>query len=397
MKPVAVVCFVSLVINVGLVGYIAWETHGAHRRVASNASAVAPVMSTGLSAETRRLLAQAGVDNLELLRDRLRAEAVPELVVQNLLEQRLWRDRQAKLDAADPVRKRPWWQQVRDPLPGDDVRMGRLEQQLRFDLQARMRQLFPEKNDSVIDPAASFLSVEKQRQVQKIRDDYRELEARLSMETGDAWVTNQDGVRLHYLRDEAEKDLRMLLTAQEYAELELRNPGEEPALKKAAALIGLSEREFRGLLAINKWFSEEGGKIIDPKDPFASVPPEKQELYNQLQVDMKKQERDILGAEKFDLYDKSNTADFDQIFRYVARFDLPPARISEYFKLNAKAMEAGCSISGNAALTDEQRSQAMSIWRRNSEAALTDLLGPAAMDSGLGLANLINQQSNTEY
>ena len=100
--------------------------------------AVAPVHPAGLSEETKRLLAGSSLENLGQLRDRLRDEGMPESVVRDLIEQRLWNARRERLEAADPAKKRPWWQQFPEPLPGDDIRMGKLEQKERADYKRRI-------------------------------------------------------------------------------------------------------------------------------------------------------------------------------------------------------------------------------------------------------------------
>ena len=144
MKVVSALFAASLAINTILAVYCAVRLHAADGVVRENVAATAPVHSAGLSEETKRLLAGDGLENLDRLRDRLRAEGLPESIVRDVIEQRLWKAQRAKLDAADPGKKRPWWQQVSERLPGDDVRMGRLEQQERAEYKRRIRELFPE-------------------------------------------------------------------------------------------------------------------------------------------------------------------------------------------------------------------------------------------------------------
>lgn len=113
MKPVTLLCVVSVVLNVAGGIYVATRLSATQ---AGGGAGGARTMDgrevkTGLSEETKRLLA--------VLRDRLRAEGLRESIVRDVVSGRLWTERQAKLDAADPIKKRPWWQQTREQLPGD--------------------------------------------------------------------------------------------------------------------------------------------------------------------------------------------------------------------------------------------------------------------------------------
>ena len=75
MKLVTLLCVVSVVLNVAGGIYVATQLSDAGAGVkADGARAVdGGEMKTGLSEETRRLLAEAGTGDLATLRDRLRA------------------------------------------------------------------------------------------------------------------------------------------------------------------------------------------------------------------------------------------------------------------------------------------------------------------------------------
>jgi len=391
MKSVSALCAASLVINVALVVCLAMRLQTANGVTRGTVLAVAPAHPVGLSEETKRLLAGSSLENLGQLRDRLRAEGMPESVVRDLIEQRLWNARRERLEAADPAKKRPWWQQFPERLPGDDIRMGRLEQQERADYKRRIRELFPEAEGDHLAPATAFLAPEKRKALQKVLDDYSELESRMYMEAGAGLTLPMDRERFTYLRDEKEKDLRAMLSPADYEELRLHDSETNFSLKKTAALLDLSEQQFRDLLEIDKWKSNALSSIGNAADPFAPLPPDKQGFYNRLTEEERNKRLELLGPEKAYQYYAVDRGDFDSIARYVARFDQPPERINDYFRLTKKAADEAAALFDNNALSPEQRTLSLNALSETYEKSFKELMGPAAMESDLELGRFIGE------
>lgn len=276
MKKHTAFLFASLALNGAFIGYLALRPATSPTPAQPSPSVAPPTTrpSPGISDETKRLLADDGVSRLDELRDRLRAEGLPESIVRSVVEQRLWQARQAQLDAADPRKKRPWWQQTVNHLPGDDVRMARLEEKLRDEVLTKRAQLFPDAQPSTPDDSLAFLPAGKRQAAQRLRNDYEELQRRLSAESGDKYLTAADRRKLAFLWEEEQKDFRALLTSSEYAEMQLRTVQDEFNFKKAAALANLSEHQFKGLLAIREWRNQAEPKTVSTADPFAAPPPE---------------------------------------------------------------------------------------------------------------------------
>jgi len=391
MKSVSALCAASLAINVALVVCLAIRLHTANGVARGTAMAVTPAHPAGLSEETKRLLAGSSLENLGQLRDRLREEGLPESVVRDVIEQRLWKAQRGKLDAADPAKKRPWWQQVSERIPGDDVKMGRLESQTIADYKRRMRELFPEAEGDHLAPETAFLAPEKRKALQKVLDDYSELESRAYMDAGVGPTLPMDQQRFTYLRDEKEKDMQALLSPADYEELQLHDLRTNFSLRKAAALLNLSEQQFRGILAIDKWKSTALSSIGNGADPFAPLPPEKQGFYDRLTEEERNKRLELLGPEKAYLYDWVDGGGYDAVARYVARFDQPPDRINDYFHLTNKARDEVAELVRNSTLSPEQRALSLNALGQTYEKLLKELMGPAAMESDLGLGNLINE------
>lgn len=347
----------------------------------------------GVSSGIRQLLEAGGDGNWEHLRDGLLAEGLPAATVEQIIEARLWAAHQARVEAADPIKKRPWWQQTETQLPGDDLRMERLREASRAEFRAQMNRLFP--NDKTATPtlASAFLPASKREAIQQLTDDYEELRTKLRVETGSPYEFDEDRRKMAYLRDEEDEDLRALLSDGEYREFKLRDPGSEQGFKKKAALLNMSEHEFRGMLAIEEWHTEQNQKSpIISDDPFSAILPEAQEL---LIRERARRTLELLGAERYALYLRSDEREYETISRYVARYELPPSRIIEYFRLCETAQEqAQKLISQEAPL--EQRQQAIRALAKTVKSSLQTLTGSQSAE-GLQLDQLIRQMEAAEW
>lgn len=394
MKKLTVILFASVVLNGALAGYIALRLPATPTPPAKTPPVITSKPArTGISDETKRLLAEESAERLDELRDRLRAEGLPESVVRSVVEQRLWQARQLRLDAADPNKKRPWWQRMSGHLPGDDVRMARLEEKLMDELQSKRAELFPETEKSTPDDSIAFLPAAKREAVQRLRDDYRELHRKLLIQSGGAYsqgsyVTAADRQKLTFLGEEEEKDLRALLTSEEYGEMQLRTPGAESVPKKASALLDLSEHQFRGLMAIREW--RNNAEPIDLSvDPFAAMSPEMELKRQQLADEEKRKLDELLGTEKRQLLDQTKNFKYEDVARYIARFDLPQSHIPAYLALFQKATDDAAAINSNATLSPEQRTQSLKSIAQTYDTSIAKLLGPAALEENLGMNDLL--------
>lgn len=389
MKPVAAVCALSLAVNLGFVGYMALSPRGAISTASEKPVTSESSTDGGLSAETRQLLVKTGIENLELLRDRLRAEGLPESIVRDVVSHRLWAARQAKIDAADPIKKRPWWQQTSEQLPGDDVRVTRLAESSRIEVLARINELFTDLKEDDVDPEATFLPVAKQRALQKLRKDYAELHRRLDAETG-SYLSSSDLNKQQYLQGEEAKDMKALLTPAEHDELGLRNLAALSDHKKTAAIFDLSEGQFRGLLAIEQRVAREYEKLGPPaNDPFAARSPEQDAAIQKVNEEARQQRLELIGTEKRNFYEavEADKGEYESLARYVARYELPPAKVKEYYDFFRQWGTEQQPVDEGLSRT-EQRQAFMALLQK-IEAPMIELMGPAIMDSDLSWVQFI--------
>jgi hypothetical protein len=393
-----------MVLNGVLAGYILLRLNTAPTPLEKTPAVGTSITShTGLSDETKRLLTQENVEHLDQLRDLLRAEGLPESIVRSVVEQRLWQARQIRLDAADPGKKRPWWQQISGHLPGDDVRMARLEEKLRDEVLSKRDELFPEARQLSPDDSLAFLPPAKREAVQQLRDDYRELDRKLLIESGGdlysngAYITSADQQKRTYLNNEEEKDLRAVLTPDEYNEMQLRTVWNEQRFKKVAAFLDLSEHQFRGLVDIRAWREQADAKLgpSGNGDPFAAMPPEVARQHQQIIDDEKRKLGELLGAEKLQLMDLADNPEYEGIARYIARFDLPQSHIAEYFTITRKGIDEAAAIYNNPALSPEQRTESIQSIAKTYDASIVKLLGSTALDENLSMSAMLAPAART--
>lgn len=402
MKKLTAVLCTSLLLNGAFAGYIVLRRASTPTPPEKTPSADASVATRiGLSDETKRLLAQESIEHLDQLRDRLRAEGLPESIVRSVVEERLWQARQLQLDAADPNKKRPWWQRMSGHLPGDDVRMARLEEKLRDEVLSKRDELFPESKQFSTDDYIAFLPLTKRQAVQQLRADYYELQRKLLIESGGpsyssagSYITSADQQKLTYLNNEEEKDLRAVLTSDEYNEMQLRTAGNEDFFKKTAAFLNLSEHQFRGLLDIRAW-RELADAQINTMDPFAPMPPETARKYQQIIDDEKQKFIELIGEEKLQLMELAKNSEYEGIARYIARFELPQSHIAAYFAITHKGIEDAAAIQNNPALSSEQRAESIKSIAQAYDVSISKLLGSNALDENLGMSAILAPAART--
>ena len=402
-KLTAVLC-TSLLLNGAFAGYIVLRRASTPTPPEKTPSTDASVATRiGLSDETKRLLAQESIEHLDQLRDRLRAEGLPESIVRSVVEERLWQARQLQLDAADPNKKRPWWQRMSGHLPGDDVRMARLEEKLRDEVLSKRDELFPESKQFSTDDSIAFLPLTKRQAVQQLRADYYELQRKLLIESGGpsystgSYITSADQQKLTYLRNEEEKDLRAVLTSDEYKEMQLRTTGNEWVAKKTAALLDLSEDQFRGLVNIQAWREQADAKLNTQNgvDPFAQMSPETARNYQQIIDDEKQKFIELIGEEKLQLLELAKNSEYEGIARYIARFELPQSHIAAYFAITHKGIEDAAAIQNNPALSSEQRAESIKSIAQAYDVSISKLLGSNALDENLGMNAILAPAART--
>jgi hypothetical protein len=393
MKPTPFFFACSLVINAGLIGILLMRSPSSSTMPEST---VRTTEASGISGSTKKLLSEPGNENLENLRNRLLAEGLPAATVKQIIKARLWSAHEARVEAADPIPKRPWWQQTETQLAGDDVRMERIREISLGEFHAQMNRLFPERAKNTPDPATAFLSASTRDAVEKLTTDYEELRTKLRAEAGAPYEFEEDRRKMSYLRDAEEEDLRALLSESEYKEFKLRGHGSEEGFKKKAALMNMSENEFRGMLAINEWRAAQNQNFprLD-NDPFAPVSPEQtkeQELLNREQA---RRERELLGTERHILYLRSDNPEYENISRYVARYELPQSRIIEYFTLCDSVQEqSGRLFTENT--SKEQLQQAFRALAKTVKDSLQNLTGSQSTE-GLQLDDWIRQMETEEW
>ncbi len=288
-------------------------------------------------------------------------------------------------------------------LPGDDVRMARLEEKLRDEVLSKRDELFPEAKRLSSDDSIAFLPPAKRQAVQQLRDDYRELHRKLLIESGGdfysngaSYITSADQQKRTYLDNEEEKDLQAVLTADEYKEMQLRNVWNEQLFKKAAAFLDLSEHQFRGLADIRAWREHADTKLgSHGVDPFAPMLPEIARQYQQIVDDENRKLVELLGAEKLQLMKLGEKPEYEGIARYIARFDLPQSHIAEYFTITSKGIDEAAALYNNPALSSEQRTESIKSIAKAYDASIAKLLGPTALDENLSMSAMLAPAART--
>lgn len=386
MKPLPALLLVSVGLNIWFVAKPPTNATTSIHVVSQTPSNVG--QTVGLSEETQRLLGDARDEDLERLRDRLLAEGLPAELGRDIIKNRLWTEMNATIDATDPAKRRPWWQQTQERLPGEDIVMGRFEERLRNDYTVRVRELFPEEPSHTAIPDSTFLSESKRHQLQQLADDYDALRLQLQRETGYPYPDESERAKFDFLAAEKTKDMQALLSPAEYDELELRKTDSRQDLKVVAATLNLSEGEFRTLLAIEQWGLSEYPKPVT-NDPFAPLSPEQAAKYEEIQRLENEQRLALLGEDRLFIYTEIKTGNYGRAARTIAWLNQPLEKTRDYMLLLHQATVDLTRLKKGPQL---QPSPEVSRIAAKYEQSLVKLLGPDALDSNLPLALFLKSQ-----
>lgn len=311
-----------------------------HAAPAKSASAPNPQGNTptGAGAEARAPLA------LSELRDALHAAGVsPEVIRQVLaaeLQRRRWREKRAA----------SWWRG--SPYSGDLLMSDPVEQQRRSEELRRLagEPLAHEAEFRELD--LSHLPEEKRAGFLRILRDYVEVSSRYDT---DGLRLKADQDREGLLREEMQRDLRKLLTEEEYFEHTLRDMGSKDwtRLRTEAASLELTEQEFRDTaraLRDARTLTDEEARQKAEERIFAEL-------------------RERVGADRIFSARAKRSHDFQQLRHAQVRFGFSDAETESVMAAWKRAAQNAASLRAQKQGSEEKAA----AWRALAEATRRDI------------------------
>jgi hypothetical protein len=212
-----------------------------------------------------------------------------------------------------------------------------------------------------------FLSPEKQQQVRDIQEKIdEELQPLYRIRMRDA----EDEMAIRQLQKEKLSAVAGILSPQEFEEFELRISQTANQMRYDLDAFNPTPDEFRQIYKIRK--EREDDYIYDPDDQVLRDNREK----NVAEID--RQVKEIVGEQRFNEYKRSQDYTYKELVRTLARNELPPEIAGNVYDMKKAAEDAAKRLQQDDTLTPEQRKEALTTIRTETETAVSAKMGDKA-------------------
>lgn len=203
------------------------------------------------------------IGDLNALVGRLRALKFPEAAIHAIVETELKREYHPRLAALEAQRPQAhYWRRDTNPPTAKDAETRTQIRALLRERSARLQSLLGDSVE-VMDPLdAAYLRIRyghlpstKVEAVEAVESDYTELQRQI-WETGDGLLLPEDRELLDLLAREKQKDLKALLTPEEYENFELHHSPTAWGMRMNLAGMDLNEETFRTIFRLQRPFDE---------------------------------------------------------------------------------------------------------------------------------------------
>lgn len=338
-------------------------------------------------------------DDLEALRDELRAAGLADDVIRSIVSSRLWKRHEARFKAlqTQAANDVAWWRQ--------DVHWGGQTKEQREQMKALQAELKAE-GERLLGPDPSnaaatnpwlerqygFLPAAKREALQKIEQDYQELNSELRQET-QGFETDADKEKARFLNEEKRRDLAAILSPDELRDYDLRQSQTAQQLRWRMTQMDASEKEYLAVFDLQKQFDDAFGDL----DPFGGRRgrgnSENWKLRQEAEKALRTQIKAALGDERYQAYQLSQTYEYQQLQAAVRRYKLPPDATARTLALRKEVPAAATQILDDPKLAAADKKAALADLAKSAREQLRTTLGATVADTILanGGMNWISQ------
>lgn len=314
-------------------------------------------------------------DDLRTLVARLRAAGFPAHVIRSVIERRLsdlYTPRLRALEQADP--NTPFW---KIPSPYYSAGDKRLEDiNLLYRERTKLsRELLRDHaladDDITAAQRRQFgpLSPAKVDQLQRIEDDYAEMQSALRAATQGIMLP-EDREKFALLAREKSADLAAILTPEELADYELRTSATTRFLRGRLTAFDPSEGEFRAIYAAQQAVNARFvGGPVEAQTMDRTARDAVADAYNaQLLAG--------LGAARYAEFLRSSDQSFQQLTRLAQQNSIPAPTAQLAYELRDTASRESNRILDDTTLSRDQQVAALKALAQTSRQQINALLGP---------------------
>lgn len=218
-----------------------------------------------------------------------------------------------------------------------------------------------------------FLPASKQADVMEVFQKYQAKMAKtFSGGTPDA----EDMKKFQNTQKEMEAELAKVLSPQELEDYQLRLSQTAMVMRMQLASFDPSEQEFRDIFKAKKQFDDEFG-------PFGMLSQDKE---TKTKYDAAKKEMDAgikatLGDTRYADYERSEDYTYQGIYRVADRAGLGKDAAVQVYDMKKAAEDQAMKVRADSSLSNEQRAQALSSIRAETEKSIRTVFGDTAWQS----------------
>jgi hypothetical protein len=225
----------------------------------------------------------------------------------------------------------------------------------------------------------SWLSPEKRARLIALQEKYRQQLAAWAATLGsraDGAPTPEDEDARQKLQQDFDDAEKQLLTAQELAELHLR---ESDVANWAASLPGFNptEDEWRSLTGLRSQFEASRNALADPD----LTDEQRAAQQNELQSNFVNSVQGALDPERFAQYQLANNDRYQALHNVTQRYGLPDSVAAQGLNVQQTAQAAADQVRANPDLSPEVQQAALNAIQQETEQNLGQILGAKVLST----------------
>jgi hypothetical protein len=305
----------------------------------------------------------------------LRAAGFSDVEIRAILAQQLGEKVTARRrELAGPPVDTPWWRGTIGLSSSTLITNPQAQAELRAMSQANSKLL-----DSLLGPSPvpntnptdrlqyADLPSDKVDQLKQILADYSDLTNAIQLGSLGATFP-EDRAKLKLLNDEKDKDIRALLSPEEYESYQLRSSSTAQTMRNNLQLFQPTEEEFRRIYALQSAFDQQYNQV-------GGIDLELARQRSQAQTELTAQIKAALAPDRVADYEKSTDGTYRQAVALVTRLELPKENATQLWSLQKETQQQLTALRTDRTLSADARNQALAALQQQVASRATGVLG----------------------
>jgi hypothetical protein len=278
-------------------------------RDGSSTNETVPARPAGPATGEGRAIADAVKrDDLDALRDELRAAGIPDDTVRSIVSARIWKRYETRFKALQTQKpnQSEWWKN--DNGWGNQSKDAREQMRaIQAELKAENLRVLgpdpanPEGNNPWMERQYGYIPAAKREAMQKIEQDYNDLNSELHQESQGFEIAS-DREKRRFLAEEKRRDLAEILSPEELRAYDMRQSSTASQLRWRMTQMDATEQEYVAIFELQKKFDDTfknsdsyGGRSRDES-------PEDRKLRQEGEKALRAEIKAALGEERYQAY-----------------------------------------------------------------------------------------------